>query len=490
MSNLGVFGSYKISNLENRSYRCFLDCFNNVAEPTLDQSAILQFVAKGYFFAKRTVISEISKRTAPFFCEDEDSLRLSVTPIRQSPSSIAEHLESMLLTELIQNLTAAKEIALPLSGGMDSRIVAAGLVRLRERGKLKGRIKAYTWGTVDSRDVIYASKIAEILELEWQHLNITADLLESNVRLATNFGLEFSPLHLHAVDPLRFAISADSVVVSSFGDSIGRGRYSGRHVSKLPGLDSFSDRYSIITSSVKEGLKAQFYEDARFLHSKLSFLSKTTRTEIDYQAHYMHRMINPVWSEINNKTKVYQAFTSGAMWKWMISLDVNARSDEPYYKLLMSLNPKLLEIPWSATGKRYFEHSTRGAIVDTNTHFVAPYGRWVREDLIHNLSAEILNGPLTNLSVFDSISLKRLLTLTKSDQNVEANYKTELVLWLAALSIFLRTNGRRVVEPVNFKGNVAYQKLDAAISTNVYENFRRVGLKTKSIMRFWRGLFD
>jgi hypothetical protein len=107
--------------------------------------------------------------------------------------------------------------SLPLSSGLDSRIIAA------VGAELGADLRAYTWGTPHSEDAAYAPMIARTLGIPWKWIDTGTDYLEKYVRTwADLFG---SGMHFHGMyqmpflDALRSEGSA-RIVSGYLGDTL------------------------------------------------------------------------------------------------------------------------------------------------------------------------------------------------------------------------------------------------------------------------------
>src|SRR5690606_34275073 len=130
-----------------------------------------------------------------------------------SEDEIALRFYNLLEEELIEYVKPHNNIGLLLTGGMDSRIVAVLLKNAIDSGKLADKnIYAYTWGHEESRDVIYASKIAEIYGWTWKHLIVDEKQLHENCQIAIENGCEYTPIHLHAMPQVARESHLDCVL--------------------------------------------------------------------------------------------------------------------------------------------------------------------------------------------------------------------------------------------------------------------------------------
>src|SRR5690606_30757743 len=158
-----------------------------------------------------------------------------------------------------------KNIGILLTGGMDSRVVAAVLKNALEKGRVtEKKVYAYTWGHEMSRDVIYAARISEMYAWEWKHLLVIKQRMSENCELQLLGGCEFTPIHLHAMPQVARESHLECVLAGSFGDSVGRAEFSGRKVSQLTDLGNNINNLGGL-------LRSDFYE----------LVSKNVRSDID-----------------------------------------------------------------------------------------------------------------------------------------------------------------------------------------------------------------
>lgn len=113
---------------------------------------------------------------------------------------------------IINVLKTRSSWILPLSGGLDSRLIA---VVAAEQGV---NVSTFTWGARSSRDAIYARQIANTLKLPWAWIDLGTDYLVKYLRLwADLFG---SAMHFHGMYQMPFLDSLDfgpeSSLVSGF----------------------------------------------------------------------------------------------------------------------------------------------------------------------------------------------------------------------------------------------------------------------------------
>jgi hypothetical protein len=149
---------------------------------------------------------------------------------------------------------------LPLSGGLDSRLIAAV-------GKDVGvEFRAYTYGEMDAIEAIHAREVAKRLRIPWQHVPIPPDYLARH----TETWLEWfgSALHCHGMYqmPLLEAVrGVDLPIVTGFtGDPLG-----GAQTKKMMGgpadrsmLDRLMDKWHLCTLAEAEALMGERFTPA------------------------------------------------------------------------------------------------------------------------------------------------------------------------------------------------------------------------------------
>jgi len=436
---LNNFGVYKTIDQPSKAYKRFSEVLRDIPDPVIDNVGLVEFIARGYFFSDRTLLKDATKTRWDHFHSKPHEVFLQARSRPSDfvdPKQIAMQLKESLCAELLEFCNKKKRIILPLSGGMDSRVVAAVIRSLIDTKDLGVEVVAFTWGTSCSRDVRYASEIARLLKFEWMHVELSPEDLYKNIAISAANGLEYSPLHLHGAHYLRSLKGYDGIVVSSYGDSIGRGRYSGRHISSLRMFSEIIDRYGLIEPRGIVAIRAELNKDLYVFRNSQDFRGGGCDEEINYQGHYMYRLINSVWAYVNEELEVFQAFTSKAVVEYMLNLSPASRSDWPYFHILDSLNKELLSVPWSATGGLYPNGRSR----DKYKNFVAPYGSWTRSELYGEIVKLINTSSLIEHPLFSRGAIASLLAYLKRHEIEEANYKTELALWFASFAVFLGNN--------------------------------------------------
>lgn len=424
---------------------CVFTSFNEILKnkggtySELDINGVIQVLSRYHCFGNRTLIKDI-KRT-PWMAKPSPDLSSwdhykipSHDQIVESPDKIAQNLERLLENELLSYIHQAKKVGVLLSGGMDSRILAAILHNLQNKHSLNIEITGLTWGMIDSRDVVYAKTIADLLNWNWKHFELSAENLKENISVTAAHGCEISPLHLHAMPKVRdFAQDFDCIVAASYGDSIGRGEYSGRHISNLKPVEKYvRNWFGLIKNKAFIHYKDSAKRDAKIYRQHYNRRSKIEELEIEKQSQYMRRQLNSCFSIIEEACPVHQIFTDPKTFEYIWSLSHKCRNDVIYEKLLENLNLELLKVPWARTGLKYGTNKGDGDDFKKN-HSV--YGKWIREDLNSHIAERVLSTHIEKISIFNIESIEKLLEVQQNHfHNTRHTKVDEVLIWIASLS--------------------------------------------------------
>lgn len=296
---------------------------------------------------------------------------------------------SLLKQEFSNEMKGVKHIAILLTGGMDSRI-AASLINDYSSNHKALKVTAYTWGSLNSRDVVYSQKICKIFDWEFIHIELSDDDFMESIKLSINSKASISPIHFHGVGTISRHIKAhpvDKVIVASYGDSLGRGEYSGININNVKRLVDYTySKWSPLYSS----------EDKAILNSSISnefnnlnITNSSLIQEMTYQYCYMGMMLNPVFDCINDITPVYQIMTSNEFRYHILNHKRELRSDDFYLYILNKMNPKLSKIPWARTGEVFGSNDKKSK--DNHSSIYYNYPNTLRNIITKNVFKNIEN---------------------------------------------------------------------------------------------------
>ncbi|HET8804192.1 MAG TPA: asparagine synthase-related protein, partial [Aequorivita sp.] len=412
------------------------------SENYLDFTSIVQLLNKNFIFGDRTLIQGVKRTPWMGKLNEEktgwDYFNVPAHSERQlNQNGIAEHLFALLEQEMLEYVSKFSQIGILLTGGMDSRIVACVLNQLIIKGKLSNKqVMGITWGLSNSRDVVYASRIAKLLNWEWIHLSVDAEQIMENSKYTVDAGCEFSPIHLHAMSKVADLKGVECILAGSFGDSIGRGEYSGKHVQNLKPLNTdFKNVGGILRTDFLELSEAETKNEIQKYHELFPQQKKYQQLEQDYQLHYMRRMLNPCFAVISKRLPVFQMFTSSLVFGFMWSLNPLLRNNMIYKKILENNNKQLLEIPWARYGMKYPETEGKGDEFLKRHH---NYGTLIRREVLTGLKDKIKAGPLQDANIFNMKSIYNLIRFCKKTPLKESFFYEEKLIWIGAFSDFMK----------------------------------------------------
>ena len=423
------------------------DALRRVPGPrrVLDPVAVLEVLSTNFVLGQRTLVRGVER--APWMArpDGQGGWERATVPLHGSlllaPEEAAARLKALLREEAASYLEGCSDVGILLSGGMDSRI-AAGVVReLQEEGRYAGRVHALTWGLPESRDVVYSRSIAQRFGWRWTHLPLGPDVLQENVFLCGEMGAEFAPIHLHGLARVREMDGLDAVLAGSYGDSVGRAEFSGRHVLRMRSVvPSVVDPFGLVRARVVRDHRAAIPLDAHADRALVPREREHQHREVEAQRHYMRRMLQACMSHVAERRPLYQLFTAPEVFGFMWSLDPRVRDDRVYAHLVGSLPGALHEVPWARTGRPF---GVAEGPADTHSKIHHRYGAWLREDLFPLVRERVTGGWLQSVGVFNDAALERLLRRWRDDRLASRSRLDEAFSWLASLSVFIERHGVR-----------------------------------------------
>jgi asparagine synthase (glutamine-hydrolysing) len=401
---------------------------------TINLKSLLSLFNNYYFLADNCTINEV-KRAPWMGVPNQDSSEWNFHNVPRHGKKIidekvvADILFNLLCEEITQYVGKSKSVGILLSGGMDSRMVAGCLNHLIIENKINvNRIVAYTWGNVDSRDHIYAKRLADDLNWEFKSFQIGAEEMWENFMVSGVRGCEYSGLHLHALKQIADTNNVEVILAGSYGDSVGRAEYSGIKVDKLTPIgQKINNKAGLLSSKVFKESKALLLEDINKYHDIFKKEKPYQINEIDKQLHYMRRMLNPCMEVINDVTPLFQIFTSPKVFAYMWSLDVSVRNDKVYYYMLKKFPDKISEVPWARTGKRFMHDED---IADGHKKQHHNYSEIIQFEL-HDKILSYVVGNQAYLSHVNIKSFKVIMSEIKRFPKYNFDY-LEIVCWMVS----------------------------------------------------------
>ena len=413
-----------------------------------DASSILSILSFNYPVGDRTLVKEVSR--SPWLSSFDKNGLVCEQPIpthgtaRVRPGVFASKMLHLLTEEAVAACQDKDEIYVLLSGGLDSRIVAGVLQRAHAAGAIKVKPIALSWGLKGSRDVHYAKKVAEILGFEFQHIQMSPeDLYHNIVDGSKEIGCLVPPNHLHCMSWLKNLSKNSLVLAGSYGDSIGRAEFSGRHLLELDYLKPINT-FGLLKSDLLDVASSGIGQDFQRLKQRAGNVEKYVHCEHQAQGFYMRSMIAHVMNVINGYSNLYQMFTAPSVYQYVWSIHPACRDNRMYAHLLELLHPTLARIPWARTNKA-LKGKTQWANKSLKKDFHM-YKEWIEGSLYDDIVK--LNDPdwFEATGIFDVESVKKLSHAIKGGHPGYAQYgkrSYELWLWLASFRIFAQEFEKR-----------------------------------------------
>jgi len=409
----------------------------------IDPVAVIELLSKNYMLADRTIIQGIHR--TPWLAKPNEQFNKWVHDkapehgnINIPEKEIAEILFQKICSEILLYIGEKKKIGILLSGGMDSRMVAGALDYLIKTGTLSDcEVTGLTWGNEGTRDVVYAEQIAQRLGWKWKHYTITAQDMLNNITETAIYGCEYSPIHLHAIPQIRDDNeNLEVILAGSYGDSIGRAEYSSRKLRNVKHiLHNISNIGCIVHKSIFKDSKKYILQDVEHYHRKFPKQESYMQNELDYQLHYMRRMLNPCMELLTEKMEFYQVFTHPDVFGYVWSINPERRNDLVYKNMLNAFMTKLDDIPWTRTGLPYGQKNGKIDRYLKNHH---SYIEIIQNDIWTEIENLILSNEIKVLGIFNQKAIKNILKLIKYCPPNNLFY-LEKVIWLASLAKMINT---------------------------------------------------
>ena len=297
------------------------------------------------------------------------------------------------------------------------------------------KVTALTWGNLGTRDVVYAKIIAERLNWEWKHYTVTSKDLLQNIRETAIYGCEYSPIHLHAIPQIRDDNNFDIILAGSYGDSVGRAEFGGKNVRIVdPLLKNIHNVSSLFYENIYQESIKKIENDITSYHALFPRGEKYMQNELDYQLHYMRRMLNPCMDLFNEKMEFYQVFSHPDVYSYMWSIDPEMRNDSIYKHMLIEFATPLDDIPWARTGLKYGENT---GTPDTYLKRHHTYVQILQNEVLDDMKKLVLTKELKSLGIFKYKSLKILFFLMRYFP-LKSLYYAEKIAWIASLAEMTR----------------------------------------------------
>lgn len=253
--------------------------------------------------------------------------------------------------QLLDMYIPQKSYFIPLSGGMDSRLVLACAMQ-----KSPFKVLSRTFGHKSSLDVKYGSKVAQLFKIEHNIVSKNSkESIEEFERMVCESAGSVSGVHGHDIEGRQILESKYDIKVSGFiGDVLARGTLMKVNATKESANSLFKQKSSLSIEELKfmSNSISQAKADYDYLVSKIDEFVKNEVMDINWLAwdFYEKRRIPNLISLLE-----YQTHLSKPNLKPFLHKDVrafiassaalNAWPGEAYCKLAAYIEPALLDIP-------------------------------------------------------------------------------------------------------------------------------------------------
>lgn len=454
--DVGSIGTQYPFYINNKEYYTFdnEEILSLQNDKILNMNSIVSILSNGYIFGNETLVNGINR--APWEAPSKNQ-NIYVQKNNWNTEEIAKKIEELLLEEIETYIKGESKIGILLSGGLDSRILA-GLLRKIELDLDKDfntEITVYNWGISNSRDVIYAKEIADRFSWKYKHFDIDSEKLKKNFYENVNLGCEVSPLHLHAMTDVANDRDADVIIAGTYGDSLGRGLFSGTHTTKLNNkTHDLNNKTGIIKSryfnDYKESITNKRYEF--IIDNNIS----SNVHEVDQYANYLRRMLTAPMNVIQNRKNIYQIFTTPEIYNFVLSLPKNMRNDEIYKVILKKLPSGIGQIPYAKNGKDFTQKES--LVYDDYLKSSHNYGSWLRNNLLGFIKENYDIDLLYSTGIFNEGSLEKLYELWLKGKTQTSNNIDEKISYLTNLCMYIKKN-KIIVPQVDYDNDFMSKNL-------------------------------
>lgn len=222
---------------------------------------------------------------------------------------LVDEMHERFTAALSESLRTSPGWLLPLSGGMDSRLIAAV-------GKQIGvDIRAYSYGDWGFKDVIYGHQVTQALGIPWEIVPLGERYLADHAPLwATWFG---SSMHFHGMYQMPFLQHVQALsqpIVTGFtGDPLGGAQTSKMAVGERPLLQRFTDKWHLWTAEeVRRLFRIDTQDALSALHAALDAQEKRIQHGAFYQKLWLIFQWNHVSRFSSYQPMMYDYWKGGA----------------------------------------------------------------------------------------------------------------------------------------------------------------------------------
>lgn len=385
----------------------------------------------------------------------EDSFKLNFKTIENlneyNEVELIHHGKELLIKEIEKNIKGKSELLVPISAGLDSRLILSAISECRDLSE----VNTLTYGTKGSLDYEIGNQIAK--KMRTNHKSV--DLMEHTFKLDDLYqfaqNIDRPTVLFHNIPYSELNQNQFDLLVSGFlGDVVSGKRFNYTDWQKEK-IEVKKEYFESMFNRQNFSINNKELLD-KLLNETIEFdIDKLTKKEIVYiKEHNLKININQVYAAFNN-IDIYTPFYNTEFMNFLISIPNKYRENQYLYKKIIfeNLNKQLANLPV----KNFYGTSYYSNILTKNI-------TRVKNSCIHNISKKInfVNSPYTNyvdfkkkiikdyefqtliLDLLNSLKSRRLYMydnhINKSIYQIEKNQidNPYNLLLLASLEIYIR----------------------------------------------------
>lgn len=383
-----------------------------------DPVSVLSLINFNHITGDRTLVKGVSR--VPWHSDlHEDGTVTRHPPIshgsvKMDEDAVAEKIIEYMGAQLSNILSKHRTVWLGLSGGYDSRVVAGVL---RKVATEDNEIKVLNWGAENTRDTVYARRIAEHYQWEYVYIPISPSTIKSMMTYTVRQGgAEFSPFDYNPLE-ITPAISdritkEDAVLFAHYGDTIGRGEAQGKHITKQ-NPKAIGNPYLLFNARCY----GRFCRDLDYGRSQAWAMDQSdnaeklvARNELCHEENFLRRVLTKKFPFCEK----YDPFANVELVKFIYSLSADCRNDRIYERTLKKLDSFLYDLPWARTGSSFGGNKESDGSVKEN------YSPMKKDILAYKdeVGSRLLNGQLVKANIINRGALEQILSVWCSDTDL------------------------------------------------------------------------
>ncbi len=336
----------------------------------IDSTGILEIFAFGHNIGQRTYISSIYSLPPGSILSIKNG-KLTIErywKFRFREDTASNKKEMEYVEELVRLCKIAVEkcmkengrIGISLSGGLDSRLVAASI------NSAHLPVFAYTFGQSTARDVLYAKEISRILNFRHTHFTYPHGYLSACVEKVVWRNEGYFPFY-DATSPFfhkEIKKEIDIILTGHFGDILSGGHlhFSMKHKRSLKQIvDMISNRALVVNETILQSIFTQKFLKSYWQELRNAFF--TTVKEIDHDNPFH---IADVWDMENRQHRyIFQSprvdrhlfevrapLLDNEIIDFFLALPLKYRIGQRVYKKAIVFGfPELAKVPWAYSGR-------------------------------------------------------------------------------------------------------------------------------------------